>query len=178
MTTARVVLALAVAVLAVTVLAGCPFSSGTPLSEPAAAAPDARLVGTWQTQDSETGESNTLTILSFNEHEMVGFAREKNPDKLDAFRLFPTSIGRESFLSLQELGGDDKGWYYARYEMTKDTLRLKIVDDGLFDGRTFSSSSQLADFIRLHSADPLLYSPDADQPSEMVLVRATPSSGT
>ena len=170
---ARVLLA-----LAVVILAGCPFSSDTPLSDPAGAAPDTRLVGTWRTQDPETGEWNSLTILSFNEHEMVGFAREKDPDKVDAFRLFPTSIGRETFLSLQELGGTGKGWYYAWYEIAKDTMRLKIVDDGLFGDRTFSSPGQLADFIRQHAADPLLYAPDASQPSETLWVRLPTSSGT
>ena len=109
---------------------------------------------------------------------MVGFAREKDPDKVDAFRLFPTSIGRDRFLSLQELGGTGKGWYYARYEIAKDTMRLKLVDDGLFSNRTFSSPGQLAEFIRQHAADPLLYSPDASQPSETLWVRVIASTGT
>jgi hypothetical protein len=163
--------------LTVAALAGCPFTSDTPLSDPAGAVPDTRLVGTWRTQDPETGEWNSLTILSFNEHEMAGFAREKDPDKLDAFRLFPTSIGKDKFLSFQELGGNDKGWHYAWYEITKGTLRLKIVDDGLFGDRTFSSPGQLVDFIRQHAADPLLYSADDEQPLEMQLVRVT-TSGT
>jgi hypothetical protein len=171
-TAARVVLA-----LAVTALAGCPFSSDTPLSDPASSVVDARLVGTWRTQDPETGEWNALTILSFNDHEMMGFAREKDPEKVNVFRLLPTSVGKDTFLSFQELGGNDKGWYYAWYEIAKDTLRLKIVDDGLFGDRTFAGPGQLADFIRQHAADPLLYSPDASQPSEMILVRVT-TTGT
>ena len=164
--TAQILPARVLLALAVTTLCGCPFSSDKPLSDPAAAVPDSRLVGTWRTQDPETGESNTLAILAFNEHEMVGFAWEKNPDRVAAFRMFLTTIGADRFLSFQELGGTEKGWYYARYEIAHDRLRLKIVDDGLFGDRQFSASGQLADFVRQHLADPLLYAPEGDQPSE------------
>jgi hypothetical protein len=171
MSRARVVLALVVATLC-----GCPFSSDKPLSDPAAGVPDSRLLGTWKAQDPETGELSSLTILAFNAHEMVGFAREKDPDKVDAFRLVPASIGAERFLSIQALGGTDEGWYYARYEIEQEKLRLKIVDDGLFLDRRFATSRQLADFIRQHVADPLLYTPAGDTPTEMVLERAASTS--
>jgi hypothetical protein len=172
-TAARVLLALAVAVLA-----GCPLSSDTPLSDPAAAAPDTRLAGTWQTRDPDSKELHSLTILVFNEHEMMAVAPEKDPDKVDSFRLVPTSIGGQRFLSFQELGSREKSWSHAWYEIAQDTLRLKIVDDALFGDRAFTSSSQLVDFIRQHLSDPLLYAPEADQPSEMILVRAGASTGT
>lgn len=163
---ARAVLALAVAALC-----GCPFTSDKPLSDPAAAVTDPRLYGTWKTRDPETGEWNSLTILAFNEHEMVAFAREKDPDKDHAFRLFPTSIGADRFLSFRQLDGTDEGWYYARYEVTQDNLRLKIVDDTLFDDRRFATSGELADFIRRNLTDPLLYSPRSEQPSETLWIR-------
>jgi hypothetical protein len=172
-TAARAVLALVVATLC-----GCPFTSDKPLSDPAAAVPDSRLLGTWKTQDPETGEWNSLTILAFNEHEMVGFAREKDPDKVDAFRLFLTSIGSDRFLSFQELGGRDAGWYYARYDVAQDRLRLKIVDDGLFADRQFGSSRELWEFFRQHLADPLLYSAADDKPSETVWERVPEPSGS
>jgi len=162
--------------LAVATLCGCPFTADKPLSDPAVAVPDSRLLGTWKTQDPETGEWNSLTILAFNEHEMVGFAQEKDPGKVDAFRLFPTSIGADRFLSFQQLGGTDEGWYYARYEIAQDRLRLKIVDDNLFTDRKFAASSELTDFIRRHLSDPLLYAPDADQPSETLWARVNPAT--
>lgn len=172
MSTARVLLALIV----VATLCGCPFSSDKPLSDPAAAIPDSRLVGTWKAQDPETGETSSLTILVFNAHEMVGFTHEKDPDKVDTFRLFPTSIGTERFLNIQELGGKDEGWYYARYEISQESLRLKIVDDGLFGDRRFATSRQLADFVRQHLADPLLYTPAGDTPTEMLFERVAGAS--
>lgn len=158
--------------LVVATLCGCPFSSDKPLSDPAAGAPDSRLFGTWKAQDPETGEWSSLTILAFNTREMVGFTHDKDPDKIDAFRLLPTTIGVEKFLSIKGLGGTDEGWYYARYEVAQENLRLKIVDDGLFGDRRFSTSRQLVDFIRQHLADPLLYTPAGDTPTEMVLERA------
>ena len=152
-------------------LSGCPFSSSFPLSDPASARPDPLLVGHWRTQDPESGEWNTLTILSFNDREMGGFAPDGNTGKVDAFRVFPTGIGAESFLNFRELGGKNEDWYFARYQVADDRLRLKIVDDGLFENRRFSSSTELRDFIRQHLADPLLYASDTDQPTETVWER-------
>jgi len=164
---------LAVLVLA---LSGCPFTSDTPLSDPASARPDSRLVGTWRTQEKETGEGNALTILPFNDHEMVGFAPDGASGKVEAFRLLATSIGAESFLNLRELSGKDEGgsaeaWYFARYEIVDDRLLLKFVDDGLFENRRFASSAELQEFFRQHLSDPLLYAADTDQPTETVWER-------
>jgi hypothetical protein len=152
-------------------LSGCPFTSRLPLSDPGSARPDSGIVGTWRTLDPESGEWNTISIFPFNDHEMVGFAPEGTGGKVDAFRIFPTAIGGESFLNFRQLGGEDEDWYFARYEVAGDTLRLKIVDDGLFEKRQFSASADLREFVRQHLSDPLLYAPDADQPSESVWER-------
>ena len=157
-------------------LSGCPFSSRYPLSDPAAAVPDSKLIGTWRTQDPESREWNSLTILVFNDHEMVAFAPDKSAEKVDAFRFFPTSIGAERFLSIQGLGGTDEGWYYARYEIVQGRLHLKIVDDGLLEKVQVGSSSELRDLLRQHLADPRLYAPDSDQPSETVWERVPDKS--
>ena len=169
MTAARLAL-LPVLVLS---LGGCPFTSSRPLSDPAAARTDSRITGTWRTQDPETGEWNALTILPFNGSEMVGFASDDAKGKIDAFRVFRTAIGSESFLNFQQLGGKDEGWYFARYEVDGDRLRMKIIDDGLFEKRQFASSADLREFIRQHLSDPLLYASDSDQPVESVWERVT-----
>ena len=178
MTLARFV-PLAVLLLA---LSGCPFSTDTPLADPASASPDSRLVGSWRTQDKESGEWNTLTILPFDEHEMVGIAPDGTSGKVDAFRLFPTAIGTESFLNFRQLGGEQsgagsEGWYFARYQIVDDRLRLKMVDDGLFENRHFASSAELQEFFRQHLSDPLLYASDADQPTEMLWERVPEPAG-
>ena len=156
-------------------LAGCPLSSDKPLSDPRAAAPDPALVGTWKTQDPESGEWNQLTIFPFDEHEMVGFAPEKDSSKVSAFRLFVTSVGTQRFLNVQELGTGDSGWFFARYEITKGRMRLSVVDDGLFGERTFASSADLLEFFRAHLADPRLYTPEGETPMESTWERAAPA---
>ena len=103
---------------------------------------------------------------------MVGFAPDAGKGRIDAFRLFPTAIAAESFLNFQQLGGEDQGWYFARYQVDGDTLRMKIVDDGLFEKKQFASSAALREFVRQHLADPLLYSADADQAVESTWERA------
>lgn len=154
------------AMAAVAVLAGCPLSSDKPLSDPRAAAADPALIGTWKTQDPESGEWNRLTIFAFDEHEMVGFAPENDSSRVSAFRLFVTSVGRQQFLNVQELGSADSGWFFARYEIVKDRMRLSVVDDGLFAERTFASSADLLEFFRAHLSDPRLYTPEGEAPVE------------
>jgi hypothetical protein len=159
----------------VAALAGCPLSSDKPLSDPGAAAVDPALVGAWKTQDPESGEWNQLTIFAFDEHEMVGFAPEKDSAKVSAYRLFVTSIGAQRFLNVQELGTDDSGWFFARYEIIQDRMRLSIVDDGLFEKHTFASSADLLEFLRAHLSDPRLYTPEGDTPMESTWERASPA---
>jgi hypothetical protein len=156
-------------------LAGCPLSSDKPLSDPGAAAADPALIGTWKTRDPESGEWNQLTIFPFNAHEMVGFAPEKDSSKVSAFRLFVTSIGTQTFLNVQELGTDDSSWFFARYEIVQGRLRLSVVDDGLFEKRTFASSTDLLEFFRRHLSDPRLFTPEGDTPMESTWERLTPA---
>jgi hypothetical protein len=150
----------------IALLTGCPFSSDKPLSDPQGATADPSLIGTWKTQDPESGEWNQLTIFPFNEHEMVGFAPEKDSRKVSAFRMFVTTVGTQRFLNVRELGSEDSGWFFARYEIGQGRMRLSIVDDGLFAERSFSSSADLLEFFRAHLSDPRLYTPEGDTPTE------------
>jgi hypothetical protein len=161
--------------LATAVLAGCPLSSDKPLSDPQAARVDPDLVGTWQTRDPETGESNRLVLYAFDEHQVVGVAPETDSDRVNAFRLFSTWIGTEGFLNIQELGSEDHGWYFASYRVDGDRMILKVVEDALFEGRKFPSSEQLQDFIRQHLSDARLYASSGEGESpEMVWERVNP----
>jgi hypothetical protein len=163
--------------LGLAVLAGCPLSSDTPLSDPAAAQPDPGLVGTWKSTDPETGEVNEIKILAFNEHEMVAVAPESDAGKVSAMRLFPTRIGTETFLNIQELGSGDHGWVFARYRIDNDRLRMTIVDDELFRDRRFASSDELRAFVARNLGDPRLYASNGDTPTEMNLDRVPEPSG-
>jgi len=160
--------------LAVSLLAGCPLVSDTPLSDPRSAVTDPGLIGTWRAVDPETGEAHVLRIERFDEHGMVGVAQEADPQKTSIMRLFPTRVGPEAFLSIQELGHEATGWYLARYRLENGALRLKLVDDELFKDRRFSSSDELRAFVARNLADPRLYASAGDTPAEMVLERAEP----
>jgi hypothetical protein len=159
---------------ALAVLAGCPFSSDKPLSDPAKAAPDPALVGTWRAVDPESGEVNLVHILAFNDHEMIALTPGSDPGKTSAMRMFATKIGSEMFLNVQELGGS--GWLFASYRVQDDTLRMKIVDDELFKDRQFASSEQLRAFVAASLGDPRLYAAADDTPTEMILTRVPPKS--
>ncbi len=149
-----------------------------PLSDPATASPDPGLVGTWTSQDPETGEWIRLTILAFDDHQMVAFGTGDGSEPA-AFRLFPTQVGGQGFLNIQELGTNaqdaagQEAWYFAHYEIAERRLRLKVVDDALFDNRQFVSSAELRQFVGLHLSDPLLYAPEGDEPQEMTWERVS-----
>jgi len=152
-------------------LAGCPFSSDKPLSDPESAVPEPGLLGTWKMQDPDSHEWHQLTIFPFDQHEMVAFAPENDLSKVSGFRLFVTRVGRERFLNLQELGASEPGWFFARLELDQNHLHLWIVDDSLFDTRSFDSPSELAEFVLVHLSDPRLYVSGDDHPAEAVLER-------
>jgi hypothetical protein len=162
----------AAAVAAVMVLAGCPYSADQPLGDPASAVPDPALAGTWRSEDPESHEVISITFAGFNEHEMVGFSWEPGPgDKaILALRLFVTPIGGEKFLNVRELR-DDAEWNFARYRIVGDTLTIRLIDDALFESKSFSSPEELTGFIAARLSDPRLYGRPDDETPDMVLTR-------
>jgi len=173
MRTARRAFRAAVLAGALIFLAGCPYSSDVPLGDPASAVIDRALPGTWRLEDPETHEKFTLTFASFNGHEMVGFSSEGEGKPISAFRLFVTPVGGERFLNVQELKDDSAPqWYLARYRVSGDTLSLRLVDDGLFGSKTFSSPQALQEFVASRLADPRLFGSPQDETPDMLLTRA------
>jgi hypothetical protein len=173
-TATRVARAAALAATAVILLVGCPYSAGTPLADPSSAPLDRSLSGVWQSEDPETHQVVTLTFVPFDAHQMVAFARENGPDStpVSAFRLFVTPVGEEKFLNVQELGADgEPQWYFARYRLEGDTLRLRLVDDTLFGGKSFATREALQGFIRASLGDPRLFGDPADETPDMILKR-------
>lgn len=110
-------------------------------------------------KDAESGESRRFTFLPFDEHELVGAVRGDASDSIDAFRAFTTEIEGERFLNVRELGSGSPGWYVLRYRIEGRTLSMSLVDDALFEGRSFAGPSEFADFLRRNRSDPRLYSP-------------------
>lgn len=150
----------ATAVAAILLLAGCPFASDYPLSDPADAPFDEALLGTWENADPEGRDAFTLTIARFNDHELLGVGREERPEGIDVttFRLFVTEIGTARFLNIMELTNEgEPRWYFARYAVSGDTLRLRIVDDALFESTVPADAGALRAFFRAHFEDDALY---------------------
>jgi hypothetical protein len=154
-------------------LAGCPYESPHPLSDPDAATLDRALVGVWRSTDPETGTVMTLTFLPWNDRELVASTQEPDPSagsgKLTMFRAFVTVIDGERFLNLLELGTESgPAWSFARCEISEDRMTLRLVDDLLFEDRGFSSSEDLREFVRGFLSDPRLYGdPEDPQPGSI-----------
>lgn len=159
--------------LCVLLLAGCPLSSDQPLSDPGEARIDTGLVGAWTMKDPDTGEQRVFIFLAFNDHELVGFTPADPGPGEDAFRVFTTVIGAETFLNVQELGTNDTGWSLLHYRIDGTRLVLTLVDDGLFGDRSFGSPAELRAFVQANLADPRLYASEGEERQDMILERAT-----
>jgi hypothetical protein len=162
------------AAAAVLLLAGCPYGSDQPLADPGLAVLDPALIGTWQAQDPETGETLSFSFVPFNDHEIVGFSREIGSDDtaISVFRIFVTRVGQQGFLNVQELGGDSRRqWYFGRYRFAGDALMVRLVDDTLFGSKTFATTDALQGFVLANLGDPRLYGEPDDSTQEMVLTR-------
>jgi hypothetical protein len=154
--------------LAILALAGCPYSSDHPLSDPATASPDAQLLGTWKMQDPDTKEWVTLSFFPYGEHEMVAFTPGAPGDEPEAYRLFVTIIDGERFMNVYQLGQKDTAWMFVNYRVTTGKrMILKVVDDELFPKTDLATPADLRAFLRGNLADPRLYMGGDDGTSEM-----------
>jgi hypothetical protein len=147
-------------ILAILPLAGCPLVSDQPLSEPAAAKADEALSGSWISLDPDSAESRRLSLLPFDEHEMVGFAPGDEAGAIDAFRAFTTEIGGVRFLNVRELGAGLSGWYFLRYVIEGESLVMTPVDDGLFEGQAIAGPEELRELIQRNISDPRIFGRD------------------
>ena len=154
------------------VLAGCPFASDQPLSDPATASVDQALLGAWTAKDPETGETHTITFLAFDDHAMIGLTPADPGKGTDAYRVVATQVGAETFLSAQELGTGDAHWTLLRYQFQGRTLVLTPVDDNLFGDRSFSSPAELRSLVLANLQNPRLYAAQGETRQDMVLQRA------
>jgi len=159
---------IAIAFLALFLLSGCPLVSEHPLSDPQAARIDEALVGSWRTLALDEGEWKRLAFLPFDERELVAFAPGDEADSIDALRAFTTEIEGTRFLNVRELGTgrSPSGWYILRYAIDGDRLVMTIVDDALFEGKTFAGSADLGEFVRRNLSNPLLFSSNPGEKSQ------------
>ena len=135
---------------------GCPYEAQVPLAKSSQAPIDTALLGEWKS--TEQGESFTMSIRQFNDHELLllGTELEKGTCECDAIRAFVTMINDERFLNVQEIKGqsESRGWWIAKYAVSGDTLTAWIVEDKLFT-KPVTSSRALYRLIRenLHNKE-------------------------
>jgi len=103
-------------------LASCVTVSVNPLSSPDTAQVDPRLVGNWQAKKNHDLFQFTITKGAWMH---VKITSENVGDKPDAYDLFPTVIGKNTFLNVVDNGKDDqgnptKGYYFLRYKVSGD----------------------------------------------------------
>jgi hypothetical protein len=137
-------------------LYGCPYESTVPLGKSWKAEIDPALLGAWKS--TEKGESFTMTIQPFNEHEFLILGTEKGRIQPDAMRAFVTTIKDEHFLNVQEIKDqpDKRGWWLVKYIISDDTLTAWTVDDKLFP-KPITSSRALCRFVKKNLGNKELY---------------------
>jgi hypothetical protein len=149
-------------------LAGCPYGSEFPLDSPVEAIEDAALLGTWKTS-AESEEDFTLTIGAAGSTELSVVA-ESPGEEPASYPAFVSAVGGQFFLNLRE-AGDSGQWYFANYRLDDDRLRLRLVDDELFESQVLSGSAELRAFLQRHLDDPRLYGGQEAEDWDWVLER-------
>jgi hypothetical protein len=148
-------------------LTACPYGSEHPIGSPADAVADAALLGTWNAT-GEDGEELTVTIRSSGDSGYVITAESPEGGEPESISAFVSDVDGERFLNIR-----DEGWYFANYRILDGRLRLRVVDDALFESRTFVCPEDLRAFVRENLGDPRLYG-EADEPEwDWVLERLT-----
>jgi hypothetical protein len=151
-------------------LAGCPYGSEFPLGSPAGALFEVGLLGTW-TPTAEGGEDFTLTIGAGGAQLVL--TAESPGEEAASYPAFVSALGTERFLNLRDVGGSGL-WYFANCRLDGELLRLRLVDDELFDSQVLPGAEELRAFLLLHLEDPRLYGGQGTDEWDWVLRRVEP----
>lgn len=139
---------------------GCPYESDVPLGKSSKAEIDQALLGAWK--NTTEGESFTMIIEQFNDHELLIMGVEDGEVQQEAMRAFVTDIKDEQFLNLQDIEDsyDERGWYLVKYTISGDTLMAWTIDDKLFT-KPCTSSRELYRFVKQNLQNKALYCSDS-----------------
>lgn len=147
----------------VPMLWGCPYESDFPLIPAGEAVIDSALIGEWEPEEEQDELPGVMSILPFNERELVMVGRERGKEDVGLLRAICSAVDGELFLSVQEVSSKGpKRWALVNYRVVGDRLFMRIVDEALFSKR-FESSVDLRDFVRDHLSDLALYGNDGTQ---------------
>ncbi len=159
-------------IAAALLLAGCPYGAEFPLGNPAEAVLDAGLLGTWKPA-SESEEELRLTFRAFT-GALLSLEAESPGEEPASYPAFVSAIGAERFLCLHD-AAESGLWYFGNYRFDAEKLKLRIVEDELFESQTLPDAEALRAFLQRHLEDPLLYG-EPQEEWDWVLERETSGS--
>lgn len=150
------------------VIAGCPYSGPIALGEPDPALFLPELVGTWVGGDDGGDAGTMLRVTHFAGPEYAIILSGHGEQELA--RAWLTRLGTALFLNVQGLddaAGDTAPEYaVVRIELTRDTLKLRWLEEGIAAG--IADAAELRARVLERIDDPAIYDEDG-----VVLVRRT-----
>lgn len=110
-------------------LPACVFTSPVPLDAPGAAPFDEGLLGSWMGSE-EDSSADFITIARAGEYEYVVRYTEEVRDRPVSreVRVHRTVLGGVAFLNVHD--PDDSTYFFVRYELSGDELRLRLMQGG------------------------------------------------
>ena len=166
---------------AVLLLLSACFESHTPLGPPGEVARGASFIGVWRchTPTMESDEIMTITVLPFDEHQLllelkeltlVDGVEQSSPSDIERYRFYPSEIAAKSggsdtpdkadpqiLWNAQELGlsASAPAWTFVRIKQAnKSSLIAQIVQDNALQGK--SEQEKLSD-LRKRVSDEAIY---------------------
>jgi len=139
-------------------LSGCPFKSDIPLCTIENSVVDDSLLGSWESPDGEEDSQAVLHFLQFNSKEYLVIFIENKETSL--FRAISRQIENAQFLTITEIHSgipEPPNYIFARYHIQGDALEIRLVEEDLFEGKTFKDPEQLTEFFAKHVENDSLY---------------------
>lgn len=168
-------LRLTLVICSVLCLCACPYESEFPLSKCGEATIDKQLLGQWKLEAKEGEQAGVIMIHRFNDHEYLISAKGEDEPAAMLMRAFGTIIDGKTFLNVQEISKPvekQRPWNFVNYSVSEDKLVYKVVEEDLFEKKSFTSSEALYTFIKENLNKKGLY----DQDDEQTLHKIIPQS--
>jgi len=165
---------LALAIMALALLTGCPFESDVPLGAPGPGSLDPKLLGAWTSTD-ETGSVADVEFIPFNKYEYYVELREEGKGQPERYRAYTVKVGDQPFLNISELKQETAPatFYFARYSVSKEgVLALHLVGDQGIPKDLAKDQKALVKFVAAHLKGTVL--DDSERP--VLMRRPAPDS--
>jgi hypothetical protein len=109
-------------------------------------------------------------------------AKGENESTAMLMRAFGTIIDGQTFLNVQEIrkpGEKKRPWNFVNYSVSKDKLVYKVVEEDLFEKKSFTSPEALYTFIKENLKNKELYDQDDEQTLHKIIPQSdSPGTGS